>query len=404
MIPILLALTASLSAPLVIAPADPGVIEVDAFFDEWDRRPAALAETVVSGQRGGRADLSARINVAFDDHRLYLAAQVVDDKFVPGGATEGDRLVFAFTPTGDAHGGPRRIQIVLNTLEVRPPTVEVDGKHCPGCKAVGTMRRDGWAVEASVPLLGLPVHTWGPLRFAAIIHDADSDPTTPDAVIATDPVTADLAPKTIALHLDPLLALEEGRRAYESDRGRHKPLASLVADVAGDSFPEEVRVTDDDIALIGRDLPDRAAYLYFQHGWRSGAKLVDTELKNLDGAPGDELLVRHTEWSVPREVEVEIIEIYGVHDGFLKRRFAAKVGTRFVGKGSATSAFEVRRAQPGKPRPLRVGVATLDGLARADYYDPDHGVKLPAQAQPMPWSRKKPVDYVLKGESWQPSR
>ena len=53
---------------------------------------------------------------------------------------------------------------------------------------------------------------------------------------------------------------------------------------------------------------------------------------------------------------------------------------------------------------LDSGVATLDGLARADYYDPDHGVKLPAQAQPMPWSRKKPVDYVLEGESWQPSR
>lgn len=395
----------ALSAPLVIPPVEPGEISIDAFFDEWSGRPVAIAETPARGRRDGSADLTARVQFAFDADRLYLAAQVKDDQFQPGGAEEGDRLFFAFVPEDKAQGPLRRVQIVLNTLEVRPPAVQVDGKPCPGCAAQGTTRRDGWAVEVSIPLLQLPLHTAGPLRFAAYVVDADADATTPEGVITTDPVDADLVPKKVTLRLDPLLALEEGQRAWRADRGDGGiPLASLVADVTGDPFPEELRVTARDIVIIGRDLPDRAAYLYFTHGWRDDARLVRTELQNLDGQPGDELIVEHTEWSVPGEVKVGIVEVFGLHGGFLKRMFAHKTHVEIIGRGRATSSFEVQRAGRDGAHPLRIGVAALDGITEANWYDSDPPGLIPARPLPLPWQRKAPVDYLLRDDAWQPRK
>lgn len=403
----LFALFIALAAPLVIPPIEASEIAVDAFFQDWDGRPTAIAETAARGRRDGSADLTARVQVSFDAHRLYLAAQVVDDVFQPGGAEEGDRIFFTFAPEDPAQGPLRRVQILLNTLEVRPPAVQIDGKPCPGCKAEGTTRRDGWAVECSIPLFQLPLHTAGPLRFAAYVHDADADAKVPDGVITTDPVDAELIPTRVTLRLDPLLALEEGQRAYRAERGElgsGSTLQTLVADVAGDPFPEEIRITREDIVLIGRDLPDRAAYLYFTHGWREGAKLVRAELVNLDGQRGDELIVERTEWSVPGEVRVGIVEVFGLHGGFLKRRFAHKTSVEFIGKGRIVSTFEVQRAGRDGSHPLRIGVATLEGLTRPAWYESDEPGLIPARPLPLPWEHKAPLDYVLRDEGWQPRK
>lgn len=387
----------SLFAPVVVAPAEPGEIAIDAFFDDWSGRPYALLGTVAQGKRDGSADLGGQVQVAFDASRLYLAAQVVDDKWQPGGAGEGDRLYFVFRPDD---GPPRRVQIVLNTLEVRPPQVLVDDKPCPGCSTAGTTRVDGWAVEVSIPLVQLPLHTAGTVRSAALVHDCDADAKTADGVVASAPVDGALLPTKKNLRLDGLAALDEGRQIYRSDR---KPLGlpqrTLHADIHGDPFPEEVLITDDDIVLIGKDLPERAAYLYFTHGWRSGAEVERAWFEDLDGEPGPELLVEHAEWSVPGEVRVRIVEVFGLHDGFLKRRFAHKVGVEFSGKGKAAAPFEVLRARDGKAQRLQVGVAALDGLERRHYYqsDPDD---FPAGPVPMPWDHQKPLVFRLRGEQW----
>ncbi|MCB9528994.1 MAG: hypothetical protein H6701_11555 [Myxococcales bacterium] len=398
-------LIAALAAPLVVPPVEAGEIAVDAFFQDWDGRPTAIAETAASGRRDGSADLTARVQLAFDADRLYLAAQVKDDVFQPGGAGEGDRLFFVFAPEDPAQGPLRRVQIVLNTLEVRPPAVQIDGKPCPGCQTQGTTRRDGWAVEASIPLLQLPLHTQGPLKFAAYVFDADADAQAPEGTITTDPIDADLVPKKVTLRLDPLLALDEGQRAWRNDRGDGGlPLRSIVADVTGDPFPEELRITPRDIVILGRDLPDRAAYLYITHGWRADPEIVRTELSNLDGQPGDELIVEHTEWSVPGEVRVGIVEVFGLHGGYLKRMFAHKTSVEIRGRGRATSSFEVQRAGRDGARPLRVGVATLDGITEANWYDSDPEGVIPARPLPLPWARKAPLDYVLRGDAWQPRK
>lgn len=386
----------ALLAPLIIAPSDDPP-SVDAFFDDWSGRPVSLFDQTARGDRGGPADLSGVWRVAFDASRLYLAAEIVDDKFQPGGADEGDRLYFVFRPED---GPTRTVQVVLNTLEVRPPTVQVDGKPCPGCKTAGTMRVDGWAVEVSVPLIQLPLHTAGTVRSAALVHDADADAHTVDAVVASAPVDGALEPTKKNLRLEALAALEEGRQIYRADR---KPLGmpkrTLHADLFGDPFPEEVLVTDDDIVIIGKDLPDRAAYMFFTHGWRGDPEVERAEFQDLDGVPGDELIIEHSEWSVPRQVRVGIVEVYGLHEGFWKRRFAHKVMEEIVGKGRAVSTFEVLHGRGGEPRRLQIGVATLEGLERRDHYRSDPA-DFHAPPVPMPWEHKRPLVFRLKGEQW----
>lgn len=384
------------AAPLIIAPSEIAPT-IDAFFDEWAGRPLSLFDSAVQGKRDGSGDLGGTWQVAFDESRIYLAAQVVDDKFQPGGADQGDRLFFVFR----ADDGPTRtVQVLLNTLEVRPPTVQIDGKPCPGCKTAGTMRVDGWAVEVSIPSLQLPLAGAGTVRSAGLVHDADADAGTVEGVVSSAPVDGSLAPTRKNLRLEALAALDEGRQIYQADR---KPLGlpkrTLHGDVFGDSFPEEVLVTDDDVVLIGKDLPERAAYLYFTHGWREDPEVTRAEFAELDGVPGDELIVEHTEWSVLHEVRVGIVEVYGMHEGYWKRRFAHKVHVEFVGKGSATAPFEVLRARDGKAHRLQIGVAVPDGLERKDDYRADPS-NFYAPPPPMPWNRKKPLVFRLEGERW----
>lgn len=393
----LLLLPGSISAaPLIIAPSEDSPT-IDAFFDDWAGRPLSLFDRAVQGKRDGSGDLGGTWQVAFDVSRVYLSAQVVDDKFQPGGASQGDRLFFVFRPDD---GPTRTVQVLLNTLEVRPPTVQIDGKPCPGCKTAGTMRVDGWAVEVSIPNMQLPLVGAGTVRSAGLVHDADADATVVEGVISSAPVDGALAPTKKNLRLEALAALDEGRAIYRADR---KPLGmpkrTLHADVFGDAFLEEVLITEDDIVLIGKDLPERAAYLYFTHGWREDPEVTRAEFAELDGVPGDELIVEHSEWSVEGEVRVGIVEIYGMHDGYWKRRFAHKVHVEFVGKGAATAPFEVLRKRDGKAHRLQIGVAVPDGLERRDHYRADPG-DFYAPPVPMPWNRRKPLVFRLKGERW----
>lgn len=389
--------TMVLAAPMVVPPSGAGELTVDAFFDDWSGRPVMVAERVVSGKREGRGDLTARVQLGFDPARLYLAVQVVDDRFVPGGEAVGDRLDLVFK---DEKGAVHRVNVLLHTLEVRPPVIHIDGDVCALCQAVGTQRVDGWAVEASIPRTALPLDQAGPLKFAALFYDADADPKTPDGVIAAGRVDAQREPTRVNLRFDQTADLEEGRAMYRQDRrGVGAPDRTLTGGVVGDAMPEEFQINDTDIVLFGRDLPEQVAYLYFTHGWRDGAELVDARLQELDGRPGDELIVEHTEWSVPGEVHMRIVEVYGVRGPYLKRMFAQKLALEFTGKGQIASTWEVVPGGKGADR-LQVSVAEPKGLARADYYDPDPPGATEAQPLPVPWSHRKPLVYRLRDDRW----
>lgn len=383
-----------LAAPLVVGPSAPGDIAVDAFFQEWDGRPVALVDRTVKGTHGGPKDLSARLQIAFDADHLYLAVQAVDDVFQPGAATTGDRLEIVFAPEGKA---PRRLRVLLNQLELGiAPALELDGKPYRHGKVIGTTRRDGWAIEAQVRLKDLPGVVGPDVPIVALIDDADADSVRIEATVSNGPVDAERRPTLATFRLDPT---GDAERLYLSDRGSPTVLARHQGQLTGDPLNEALLITNEDIVVLGR-LPGNAAYLYFTHGWRTGAEVLRSDLMELDGRPGKELFVEHREWAVPGEVQVDVVEVFGVRDGVLRRMFAAKTAERFVKRGGAAVAkFRVLKGKGA--RRFKVEAATLEGeINEGSYYVVDPPGVVPHEPLPVPWEEKGGVVYRLQGEAW----
>ena len=382
--------------PRIIGPSPAGDTAIDGFFNEWEARPTFALDVRVSGRSGGPTDLGGTVQLAYDADHLYVAAQVVDDVFQPGARTTGDRLELIFVPAG---AKARRLRIVLNQLELGlPPALELDGRAYAQGAVSGTTRRDGWAVEARVRLRDLPGVAGTDLAFAAIVQDADADPVNIEATLSTAALNAAGLPGTATVRLD---ATAEALATYLADRDHPALLGRYHGNVTGDALDELVLVTALDIVVAGR-LPDGATYLYFTHGWRTGAQLVSAELTDLDGRAGKELRVTHTEWAVPDEVQVEVVEIFGAHDGILRRMFAAKTAERFTKlRGDAVAALSVQGRGRGA-RTLKIGAAKVTGLNPGNYVDVDAHMGLPNEPLPLPWGDdKRGVVYTLQGEAWQ---
>lgn len=383
-----------LALPLELAPTAPDATLVDAFFDEWAQRPKLAAKTIVSGVAPDPRDFSAQVGLSYDGARLYVAIEAVDDTFQAGGTTTGDRVSLRFAPAG---GAPKRLELALNRLEDAPPTLLLDGKPLRGVKLEATERRDGWAVELSLPTAGLP---WlkGPVAFAAVFVDADADAIHPETVAATAVLDDAGDPVVPTFELGGTGALLDAFRAAEGDPGRE--LSTFTGQIVAGGPEETLIVTDRHLVLIGHGLPQRAAYMFFDPGWRADPTLGPATLRDVDGRPGLELVIEHTEWAVPGETQVSVVEIYGVHDGYLKRMFAQKVGEATPAtKQSARTEVDFLPTKRGAWR-LRVKPAKVQGFNPGNYTSADIQGTVPFEPLPMPWEGTKPRLYSLAVDVW----
>lgn len=387
----MLPLIALLLQPLSLPPTTPSAVKVDAFFDEWADLPVLMLDRVVSGHVDGPNDLSARVQLAWTPETLFVAVQAKDDLFQAGGLETGDRLELVFAPEGRA---PLRVRIVLRDLEDPPPVVHLDGKPVKGARAAGTYRKNGWAVEASIPLRALPGLIGAEIPFAAVIHDLDRDAARPDGVLATAPVNEALVPTLPTLRLDPASGLLE---SFHAERGQDRVLAELRGDLTGDGLDEQVLITERDVVVLGNALPGGAGYFYFTHGWRDAPEIKRADLMELDGRPGRELFVERAEWAIVDDVRVEVAEIYGIHGGVLKRMFAQKLAEDHRREGRSLRAK--LKLQPGKgARAIRVEAALAEGFNPGNYVDVDAG-QMPFESVPLPWEGKGRT-YGLAGDHW----
>jgi hypothetical protein len=390
MIPALLALVALLE-PRVLAPT-PGAIEVDAFFEDWQGLTSFAFEHLVSGDLAGPGDLAGTVGVTYDGAHLYAGVQVKDDVLQPGAGRGGDRLALVFV----VGGRKRTLEVTLNDLEgARPAAMKLDGKVVLDGRISGTTRKDGWAVELSIPLAALPGVTAGAFAFSAVVGDVDRDPTKTEAVIATAP-----AGGPANLRFDTTAGLFE---QYLAERGAlPKELGRRRTDVNGDGAPEEVVVNDTDVVVLGRGLPGGAIYFYFGHAWGEGATLQNLELKDVDGRPGNEIVVTHSRWAVPGELRVEVLEIYGVRDGFLKRMFGQKLVEERPREGAElrTTLRFLGPKKRGEPHRIAVSPAVVTGLTQATWAPAESGRSY--EPIPLPWDEDKPKDvvYELRDDVW----
>ncbi len=391
MITTLLALVALLE-PRVMPPSVPGAIEVDAFFDDWNGFTSFTFGHLVSGDLTGPNDLAGTVNVACDGATFFVGVQVKDDVLQPGAGRGGDRLALVFA----IDGRRRTLDVALNDLEgARAATMKLDGKAVPDGRLSSTTRKDGWAVELSLPVAALPGITAGSFGFSAVVSDVDHDPTKTETVIATAPAGGppNLRFDTTAGLFDQYLA-ERGALAAEYGRRR--------TDVNGDGAPEEVVVNAADVVVLGRGLPGGAIYFYFTHAWGDGSTLQNLELRDVDGQPGHEIVVTHSRWVVPDELRVEILEVYGVRDGFLKRMFGQKLAEERP-REQAELRSSLRFVAPnkrGEPHRIAVSPATVTGLTRETWSPAETGRSY--EPIPLPWDQDKPKDvlYELRDDVW----
>lgn len=389
------ALVAAILAALPLAPSPPGTIAVDAFFDDWKDLPVLPLEHLARGDLAGPGDLAGTVHVTFSDRTLFVGVQVRDDLFQPGYGRGGDRLALVFAPAGRR---PTTIDVVLNELEgAKPAEVRLRGRPVPGARVAGTTRRDGWAVELSLPLAAVPGALDGPVPFAAVVRDVDHDGVTVSAVVATAPIDGRGVPRAPTLHLDPAAGLYD---RYRAERGVDPAIhARRRIDVSGDGVPELVVVNAADVVVLGRGLPGDAIYFYFTHGWADGAELLRLEAEDLDGRPGRELVVTRSAWRVPEKVRVEVLEIYGIREGFLKRMFGQQIAELRPAEGAELRA-RVRFLRARGPRRIAVSPARARKLTRATYTPPDLPGTRPYEPLPLPWETRRAVIYALEGDVW----
>lgn len=129
--------------------SEEGVFDIDASFDDWrGLRPL---------QRGrGDTDASFEMRCGYDEHRLYLAVKIRDERIIRTGKGESgsdDNLLVSLRAGGDS---ARSLRVFPGTRGYKPKRVGAGGK----IKVEDTLLEDGWALEASVPLTSIP--GWGP--------------------------------------------------------------------------------------------------------------------------------------------------------------------------------------------------------------------------------------------------
>lgn len=370
------ALLVSLLAPLVLAPTHTDAIKVDAFFNEWESRPVWTVRPVRGAALDGPGDCSARIQLAWSPQYLFFAAQVVDDAFTYGDGVQGDRLSFTWAD--------HRLEIVLRDLEDRPPQAKLDGKAVRGAKLVGTYRKDGWAVEGRLPWRAIPDLLGEARPVAAIIHDADRK-RAEQSVLANTSIDAALKAKTTTLEIGPTAGLYAQYRSQHDDTD---PIRTLRGNLGGSkALDEEVVISESAIVVYGHGLPKNMGYTFATHGWRTGAKLVEAKLVDVDRDGVQEIWVVHTEWAVPDQIKVEIAELWGVKGPGLTPLFAQETGVWIPGRKRAAQS----EVTLGRKR-ITVKPAKVEGFNPGNWraFDPPD---MPFEPLLLPWENKRPVVY-----------
>ncbi|WP_437730745.1 hypothetical protein [Sorangium sp. So ce1335] len=289
-----------LAAPLVEAKS----LKLDGVPKEWPVALTALG-TRVKG-KPGKADLSAQAAIAYDEARVYVAADVTDDA-LRGGA-DHVKLVLGF-PGGKVQevalypGEPGK-----TAGSARLP----GGKAAAGARVVEAPRGGGYTLEASIPWSAFPeaATTRVGLRAGLFVHDADGGGGV-DAVVgsAASEAYGSLSP----LATEPELAVIDGLLRSKGIRGA--PRYDLVADVAGDAMRERVTVYERYLVVLGPGFRKGAQYYFEDLGVdASQGMLPSLTARDLTGDGQAELILRKRTGTGARYREVLHVLQFGAGD------------------------------------------------------------------------------------------
>ena len=187
---------------LTVKEVAPGAIAVDGSFGEWADLGATkirLTSEVTSsgGAAGGPGDLAAEGYAAYDGEYLYVAARVKDDVLYVDdySLTAGDGLEILIDSRQGRFREPRMTDgsyrlfitpaaglVEDAALSLIYPTFDIGlvsmNKHGIEEKIVSRRTRDGYDIEAAIPLANFPKVSWkkgARVAFALGVNDQDED-------------------------------------------------------------------------------------------------------------------------------------------------------------------------------------------------------------------------------------
>ncbi|WP_437686091.1 hypothetical protein [Sorangium sp. So ce176] len=365
-----------LAAPLV----ESKWLKLDGVPKEW---PVALTSLGIRVKgKPSKADLAAHAAIAYDDARVYVAADVTDDA-LRGGA-DHVKLVLGF-PGGKVQ------EVALYPGEPGKTAGVVKlpgGKVAAGARVVEAPRSGGYTLEASIPWSAFPeaATTRVGLRAGLFVHDADGGGGV-DAVVgsATSEAYGSLSP----LSTEPELALADG---LLKSKGLHgPPKYDLVVDVAGDAMRERVLVHERFLVVLGPGFRKGAQYYFEDLGVdASEGMLPSLTARDLTGDGQAELILRKRTGSGARYREVMHVLQFGAGDA-PRPIFQHEVAIS-TDKGSIVNEVDF------VPDGARMAIRVQPGKAtRYDASNYAEGVETTYDPLLLPWGSIKSQLYKLTG-------
>ncbi|WP_437596267.1 hypothetical protein WMF28_27185 [Sorangium sp. So ce590] len=371
-----LAAGAPLAAPLV----ESKWLKFDGIPKEW---PVALTSLGIKVKgKPSKADLAAHAAIAYDDARIYVAADVTDDA-LRGGA-DHVKLVLGF-PGGKV----REVALYPGQPGKTAGSVKLPGgKAVAGAKVIEAPRSGGYTLEASVPWSAFPeaATTRVGLRAGLFVHDADGAGGV-DAIVGSAASEAYGALSPLAT--EPELALTDGLLRSKGIRGA--PKYDLVVDVAGDAMRERVIVHERFLVVLGPGFRKGAQYYFEDLGVdASDGMLPSLTARDLTGDGQAELILRKRSGSGARYREVMHVVQFGAGDT-PKPIFQHEVAIS-TEKGSVVNEVEF------VPDGARMAIRVEPGKAtRYDASNYAEGVETTYDPLLLPWGSIKSQLYKLTG-------
>ncbi len=367
------------ATPLRASLVDARTVRMDGVPKEWPGAMVRLSEAVQG--KIGKPDLQADGLVAYDETRVYVAADVTDDKVRAG----ADHVSLAI---GFPGGAVHEIALYPGEPGKSAGSVKIGGKAVQGAKIVEAPRDGGYTLEASVPWAAFPeaATVRVGLRAALFARDADAS-----ASIEGVAGTA----KSSAYASLPSLATEPEQSLSESfikPRGiKGAPSYNLMADVAGDRLKERVLVYERFLLVLGPGFrKGREFYFSDMEADAKAGMVPQCEARDLTGDGQAEIILRKRFGRGGRYREMMQVLQFGRGDTptpIFQHEIALSTE-----KGSVVN--EVSFVTDGAKQAIRVTPGEAKGFHAGNYAE---ATETAFDALLLPWGTIKSQLYKLSG-------
>jgi len=250
-------------------------VEMDGVLDEW---PALVKAAV---QTSGKTKSELRVALQYDDKRLYIGADVIDEAVAVG---KDHVLLVLAVPTPAGGYTSYEVGLYPGKPGETEGSVRIGSRGASsGSKIVEAPTTKGYSFEASIPWSALPDARSTRVGVHGILAYVDSD-----GVVATGPGDARHPTVMPWIPSESELSMIEQLLAPKG-LARRPPEVEVVADLAGTGTHERIAVYERYLTICGDEFLGGTGFFYRD----LGGELVKLEVRDVTGrGKGRDIIVR----------------------------------------------------------------------------------------------------------------